>query len=245
MLFWDRNGFRIDDLKTVVNTMLLKHEWAERLIHLFSVMPSALRRSLREGEAEYLTIPADKCMVVATGYLKLLDSKSGDERIIRLILGRGGLFGHRPFANRAFRGFAPPEDEMAIAHSAAEVIEVGRNELEMAADADPVLCRMLLESMSARVQFLERRLQWLLTTPVRARLAATLRDLICYEGTRCKNGHTITIRLTHQDLSELVGAARPVISAELVRLRDEGLISYAQSYFCVDNLQGLQRIASS
>ena len=66
--------------------------------------------------------------------------------------------------------------------------------------------------------------------------------MICFEGERCKHGHTIDIRLSHQDLSELVGAARPVISAELVRLWDEGLISYTRCYFCVDDLDGLDGI---
>jgi CRP-like cAMP-binding protein len=76
-------------------------------------------------------------------------------------------------------------------------------------------------------------------------VAATLRDLICFEGQRCNHGHTIDVRLTHQDLAELVGVARPVVSAELVQLRSENLISYTRSYFCVDDLAGLDRVAST
>jgi len=45
------------------------------------------------------------------------------------------------------------------------------------------------------------------------------------------------------ELAELVGAARPVVSAELVRLRKEGLLEYTRCYFCVDDLEGLNRIA--
>ena len=211
--------------------MLLKHDWAERFIQTCAGVPSAQRRSMAEGEVAYLAAPATKCMVVATGYVKLIDSRVDEGRVVRLILGRGGLFGHRPFADGAFRGFISPENEMAVAHTPAQVVEVDRSEFEFAARNRPELSIMILESMSTRVQFLERRLLWQFTTPVRARLAATLRDLICYEGTRCKQGHTITIRLTHQDLSELVGAARPVISTELARLRDEGLISYVAELF--------------
>ena len=66
----------------------------------------------------------------------------------------------------------------------------------------------------------------------------------CFEGHRCRHGHTIDVRLTHQDLAELVGAARPVVSAELVRLRDERLIAYTRCYFCVDDLDGLDRVAA-
>lgn len=79
---------------------------------------------------------------------------------------------------------------------------------------------------------------------IRTRLAAALRDLICFEGQRCRHGHTIDVRLTHQELADLVGAARPVISAELVRMRGEGLIEYTRCYFCVEDLAGLNRVAA-
>ena len=68
---------------------------------------------------------------------------------------------------------------------------------------------------------------------------ATLRDLICFEGQRCKHGHPIDVRLSHQDLPELVGAARPVISTKLIRMKREGLVEYTRCYFCVDDLAGL------
>jgi Crp-like helix-turn-helix domain len=54
----------------------------------------------------------------------------------------------------------------------------------------------------------------------------------------------VDVRLTHQDLSELVGAARPVVSAELMRLRNEGLLSYTRCHFCVEDLSGLSRIVA-
>ena len=75
-------------------------------------------------------------------------------------------------------------------------------------------------------------------------MAATLRDLICFEGQRCRQGHTIDVRLSHQDLAELVGTARPVVSAELVQMRRERLVEYTRCYFCVDDLAGLDRVAA-
>jgi hypothetical protein len=78
---------------------------------------------------------------------------------------------------------------------------------------------------------------------MRARVAATLRDLICYGGDRRRHGHTIDVRLSHRDLAELVGAVRPVVSTELVPMRREGLIAHTHCYFCVDNIEGLGRIA--
>ena len=124
------------------------------------------------------------------------------------------------------------------------VLELDRQEFEAASQAQAELATLLLESVTTRAQFLERRLLWQFTTPIRARVAATLRDLICFEGQRCRHGHTIDVRLSHQDLAELVGAARPVVSAELVQMRREGLIEYTRCYFCVDDLAGLDRVAA-
>ena len=224
--------------------MRLKTEWIERFVSACSEVRSATRRNLAAGQTVYATAPEDRCWVVKAGYVKLLDPLVDGHRFIRLILGRGALFGDRPFGERAFRGFAAPQHEVAIAHGPAQVLEMEREEVEAAVRARAELAAMVLESVTARAQFLERRLLWQFTTPIRSRVAATLRDLICYEGDRCRHGHTIDVRLSHQDLAELVGAARPVVSAELTRMRSEGLIEYTRCYFCVDDLAGLDRIAA-
>jgi len=173
-----------------------------------------------------------------------LDPRVDGNRFIRLILGHGGRFGDRSFGASAFRGFISPQHEQAVAHGPAEVIEMDHQALEAAAHAQAGLATSLLESVTTRAQFLDRRLLWQFTTPFRARVASTLRDITCFEGQRCRHGHTIDVRLTHQDLAELVGAARPVVSAELVRLRNEGLVAYTRCYFCVDDLAGLDRVAA-
>src|SRR4051812_24553455 len=158
--------------------------------------------------------------------------------------GRGKTYPSEPYGGRAFREFVSPQHEQAVAHGPAVVLELDRQKFEAASQAQAELATLLLESVTTRAQFLVRRLLWQFTTPIRARVAATLRDLICFEGQRCRHGHTIDVRLSHQDLAELVGAARPVVSAELVRLRDEGFVDYTRCYFCVDDLTGLDRVAA-
>jgi CRP/FNR family transcriptional regulator, cyclic AMP receptor protein len=224
--------------------MILRDEWAERFMTACGKVQSARRRSLAAGQTVYSTMPDNRCWVVAAGYVKLLDPRADGNRLIRLILGRGGLFGDRPFGSRAFRGFPSPQHEQAIAHGPAQVLELDREELETASHAQGELAMLLLEAVTVRAQFLERRLHWQFTTPIRARLASALRDLICFEGQRCRHGHTIDVRLSHQDLAELIGAARPVVSAELVQMRREGLVEYTRCYFCVDDLAGLNRVAA-
>ena len=224
--------------------MRLKSEWSGRFIDACAKVRSVRRRSLRAGCPVYLKIPEGRCWVVTDGYVKLLDPRSDGSCYIRLIHSRGGLFGDRPFSANAFHGFVSVQPEHAVAHGPAEVLELDRSELEAASMAQRELAALLLESATVRAQFLERRLLWQCTTPIRARVAAALRDLICFEGQRCRHGHTVDVRLTQQELAELVGAARPVVSSELVRMKNEGLIEYTRCYFCVEDLAGLDRVAA-
>ncbi len=223
--------------------MLLQSEWVTSFIRTCAAVRSARRRSLGAGDVVYLGSPAGRCWLVASGYVKLIDPRKDGNQFVRLVLSRGGLFGDRPFGTHAFRGFLTPQHAQVVAHGPVEVLELERSELEAAANAQPELATQLLESVTTLNQFLERRLLWQFTNPIRSRIAAALRDLICFEGQRCKHGHTIDIRLTHQDLAEFVGAARPVVSAEVARLRSEKLLSGTKCYFCVDDLDGLNRVA--
>lgn len=223
--------------------MLLNSDWVDAFLRECARVKSARRRPFAAATPIYLNDAAGRCWVVTKGYVKLIDPHKDGHQFVRLILGRGGLFGDRPFGTQAFHGFVTPQPEQALAHGPVEAIEVEKGELEAAARGRAELAAMLLESVTYRAQFLERRLLWQFTTPIRSRIAAALRDLISFKGQRCKHGHAIDIRLTHQDLADLVGAARPVVSAEVARLRGEKLLSGTKFHFCVDNLEGLNRVA--
>lgn len=225
--------------------MLLKSEWAEPFLRACEQVKAARRRSFAARQPIYLNASAERCYAVGNGYVKLVEPRTDGSQFVRLVLGRGALFGDPPFGTRAFGGFATAQLEHAIAHGPAEIVEMQREDLEAAARADSLFASRLLESVTARSQFLERRLMWQFISPMRSRIAAALRDLICFEGQRCRHGHTIDVRLTHQDLAEFVGAARPVVSAEIARLKGERLLSGTRIHFCVDDLDGLNRVADA
>lgn len=192
----------------------------------------------------YSAPPVGRCHIVTSGNVALLESRADGDGRIRLLLGRGTLFGERPFDDRAFDGFPRSVDEQAVAHGSVTLLTLERSELEQASRENPSLATLLIESANARAQFMERRLLWQFVPAARARVAAAVRDLVSFEGQRCRHGHSVDIRLTHQNLADLVGLARPVISAELARLRREGIINYTRVYLCVDDLIRLHQIAS-
>jgi CRP/FNR family transcriptional regulator, cyclic AMP receptor protein len=223
--------------------MLLERKWSELFVKNCAAVPSARRRSFTNRESIYLRNPEGRCWVIASGYVKLVDLFDNGNQLTKLIVGRGGLIGDFPFGTTAFRGFASSVPEQAVAHGSATAIEFDSDALAKFTLSSLEFASMVIESLSTRVEFLGRRLSWNSPALLRVRLASALRDLICFEGQRCRHGHSIDVRLTHSDLSELVGAARPVVSAELIRMRALGVISYTRSFFCVDNLTKLNQMA--
>ena len=83
-----------------------------------------------------------------------------------------------------------------------------------------------------------------MTLDVRGRVAVTLLDLVGQAGGHCSHGHEVDVPLTQQELAELIGASRPVVSVELNELRREGLLDYTRGHICVVDLDRLSTFAN-
>jgi len=99
--------------------------------------------------------------------------------------------------------------------------------------------------LARRQEITERRLYALMTLGVRGRIAVALHDLVGQAGGHCAHGHEVDVPLTQQELAELVGASRPVVSSELNELRREGLLDYARGHICVIDLKALNALSQS
>lgn len=100
----------------------------------------------------------------------------------------------------------------------------------------------IIDSMARRQRFLEQRLAALLVHDVRVRLAAVLLDLARFCGQHCKHGHEIDVRLTHQELAELSGVSRPVVTATLNRWRSDGILRYTREYICLEQRDAFEAL---
>jgi len=50
------------------------------------------------------------------------------------------------------------------------------------------------------------------------------------------------IRLTQQELADLVGATRPVVSTILNRLRKQSVLEYSHEYLCVRSIETVEQL---
>lgn len=93
----------------------------------------------------------------------------------------------------------------------------------------------VIEDMYARRQRVERKLRTILTQPVEVRVINTLLELAEMFGIRCTHGYTLEIHLTQQEVADLVGASRSVVSTILNDFRNRGMLDYTRDQICIND----------
>ena len=114
---------------------------------------------------------------------------------------------------------------------------------QLHSDHELMVC--VIGMLARRQEITERRLYALMTLSVRGRIAVALHDVVGQAGEHCAHGHEVDVPLTQQELAELVGASRAVVSSELNELRRKGFLDYARGHICVVNLKALNALSQS
>jgi|TARA_R110000851_G_scaffold304910_1_gene462860 CRP/FNR family transcriptional regulator, cyclic AMP receptor protein len=175
--------------------------------------------------------------IVESGHLKLEHVAASGTASIAAVLGAGEILG-------AGLGSTETATQTASAKGATRVVRYTADRFQARMDAEPALAGHVIRMLARRQEITERRLYALMTLDVRGRVAVTLLDLVGQAGGHCSHGHEVDVPLTQQELAELIGASRPVVSVELNELRREGLLDYTRGHICVVDLDRLSTFAN-
>lgn len=126
-------------------------------------------------------------------------------------------------------------EETARAIGDVVVQRVPAHELRAAMEINPSLAVFVTEYLMRSKRSADRRVLRALTQSVDRRVIETLVELAVSFGARCPHGFSLEIRLTQQDIADLVGASRPVVSSVLSGLRKRGLLNYTRDMICVND----------
>lgn len=174
---------------------------------------------------------------VLDGQIKLARLSRDGAEFTTGLLANGELFDaplHDPPA------FETPET--ATVRGAGNLLRVHANEFRNLLLSHPALGLRVVELLDRRRQQMERRLECFAFKRTEARLVETLRELSGGFEARCEHGFGRHIRLSQQELADLVGASRPVVSTILNRLRKEGVLGYTREYVCIREVDAIERI---
>lgn len=150
-------------------------------------------------------------------------------------LGAGDFFGP------ALSGATAAED-MARAKGAVSIWRVPIDEFRRLLLHPPAVAWEFVSLLAVRQRQMEHRLESFAFKRTEARLAETFRELSGGFATRCEHGFGQHVRLTQQELADLVGASRPVVSTILNKLRDKGVLGYNREYVCVRRIEDIKNL---
>lgn len=134
-----------------------------------------------------------------------------------------GLYGPADVFGESCLWTSGPRDDTAVTASAVLLSQIPRAMMRAVLEDHRHVEQRLFELTVARRDAVIRRLSAVLSSSVRARLAAQLVEL-AELGRDTPDGRELAYPLTHQELAALVGTTRETVSLELGRLERSRLI---------------------
>jgi CRP/FNR family transcriptional regulator, cyclic AMP receptor protein len=203
-----------------------------RLCPTARIVPIRHRGTIyRQGTA------ARAVFAVLEGQVTLARGNADGAMVTTAVLSPGDFFG-------AALGGAAVSDDSAKAKGAVTLWRAPIEEFRQLLQNHPEASWQFISALTQRHRQMERRLEAFAFKRVEARLAETFRELSGGFANRCEHGFGQHLRLSQQELADLVGASRPVVSTILNRLRDKGVLGYSREYVCVRRISDIERLSS-
>jgi len=181
--------------------------------------------------------PSNSLFIVKTGRVRILSlSDKGTETIVH-ILKEGAIFGELLLSEEK-RAFT------AVAGTDALVIVLSKGTLVELLAAIPTISKNFIRLLSKRLAKVEMEFGEFGHTWSYNRLAKVLLRLCDEHGKETPTGTVIPLRLTHEDLANLIGTTRETVTTQMIRFRRMGLVK-RQDRFLVVNKPRLEEFGRS
>jgi CRP/FNR family transcriptional regulator len=202
----------------MTNLKLADHSQALSFPNLLSL--PHVERTFWRGMAIYsLEDPATHVYVVLKGRVKIMrSSPEGAQKILSIRYG-GDIFGELALAGTEAEGRRSDE---AVALDTTRVAMIRIADFWNAAHRDPSLMRSAIQHVTGRLADAHRQIESLVFDDNHRRLARALFDL---SDEAARAGES-SVRLTHEELAELIGSTREVVTGMMIEFRQRGLIAY-------------------
>ncbi len=200
--------FREDELAAVIER-LSNQRYAK---HQFLV---------REGD------PGDTFHIVLAGSVAVVRVASDGRETILSILKEGDFFGEMSIFDSSLRSAS------IKALTDVEVSTIARTDFLDLIDSNPRIGRLLVIELSERLRAANALIAATTSQDIRARLASLLLNLASNFGEPAENGTRISLRLTNQEMANMIGTTRESVNRTLNRMWDDRLIDMRTSNIVV------------
>jgi len=182
--------------------------------------------------------PPEWFYIVLTGKVKVTKLSHDGKEIILEIISPHDIFG----GVAVIRGFPYPAN--AVAMEDAEVLKISRKNLMRLVDRFPNLMYCIALQLGDRMKSSYDSLKNIALERVEARIAALLLKLANKVGVETRDGLLIDMRLTKQDVADMVGTTVETSIRTFSKFKKEGLVSDSDGKFVIKNREGLAELSS-
>lgn len=175
-------------------------------------------RRLPHGEVVVRQGDPATCLFLVTAGVVRLSSVTRDGReVVVALLGGGDVFGEC-----ALLGQSSPVEARAVGQT--DVVAIPVPVLRDVLERHPATAEQLLRLVASRLHRTSRALEEALAGDVSTRVSHRLRDLAEEHGTPSREGVTIRVPITQEELARMVGASREAVNRTLGGLAARGLV---------------------
>lgn len=172
-----------------------------------------------KGSPIYLpSQPADSVMLIADGLVKIGHLTTDGKVSTLAFVKTGELFGELSLFDADERG------EYCEAVETTTVIRIPRDAILTLMTSELDIALGVTKLVGLRRQRIENRLRNLLFTSNQQRLAHLLLDLAEQFGVTTEGGIRLGLKLSHQEIANLIGTTRETVTIMLGKMKADGLI---------------------
>ncbi len=180
--------------------------------------------------------PGDSVFFVNGGRVKISRVTPDGKELTIAYRGPGEVFGELCIVDGRHR------EEMAEAMENALVTQVPRERFEKLLQVHLGLAYAMTQVMCERRREVERKMEDLVFKDVNAKLAELLLDLCENYGVDDDRGTLVAVKITHQEMANLIGSTRETVSLTLSQFKRNKLIATDGRKVIVTDRDGLQAL---
>lgn len=213
-----------------------------RKVPLFSTLADAefaslqhifIMRSYRRNQVVFMEEETGTYMyLVLTGKVKVAKSSSSGRETILAIHKAGDFFGEMSLLD----GKTAPATVSAMEDS--KIISVSGSDFHKYLMHNEKVLLQIINVLCARLRQVWQT-QSLSSSKADARIRMGIYELAKRHGIQDAHGTIIDLKITHQELAEMVGTSRETVTRVIARLREEGIIEVDQRRMTLLNPQAL------
>jgi CRP-like cAMP-binding protein len=195
-------------------------------------------KEIRRRQVIYLPgDPGNAVYLVNGGRVKVSKVTRDGKELTLAYRGPGEIFGEACLIDGG------PREEMAEAMENALVTEIQRTEFERILSTQPMLGYRMTKVLAQRRREVESKIENLVFKDVNSKLAELLLRLADEYGVDDARGTLVALKITHQEMANLIGSTRETVSLTLAQFKRKGLIQTEGRKVIIADREGLRALA--